>query len=77
MKHEQKEKTIYFLNMSFNHINSIEREVQTSLEFISKEDSKRFKEELENLKEEKHLLEGKIRGYITLSKLTVLILGQI
>ena len=68
MKNAKKKKTFYSLNMSFNVINSIEREVQTSLEYISKEDSKKFHQELENLKEEKHLLEGKIRGYITLSK---------
>ena len=54
-----------------NQINSIEREVQTSLEYISKEDSKRFRQELENLREEKKLLEGKIRGYITLSKFVI------
>ena len=54
--------------MSINQINSIEREVQTSLEYVSKEDSKKFRRELENLREEKKLLEGKIRGYMTLSK---------
>lgn len=54
-------------DIDINQINSIEREVQTSLEYISKEDSKRFRQELENLREEKKLLEGKIRGYITLS----------
>ena len=58
--------------IDINQINSIEREVQTSLEYISKEDSKRFRQELENLREEKKLLEGKIRGYITLSKFVFL-----
>ena len=58
-------------DIDINQINSIEREVQTSLEYISKEDSKRFRQELENLREEKKLLEGKIRGYITLSKFVI------
>lgn len=66
MKNEKEEKTLFY-KMSMNHINSIEREVQTSLEYISTEESKKFRAELKNLKEEKKLLEGKIRGYLTLS----------
>lgn len=48
-------------------IEKIDNQVQTSLEDISPETRAQFEEELHKLREDKSLLEGKIRGYLTLS----------
>lgn len=49
-------------------IEKIDSEVQTSLEYLDPETKEQFEEELRKLREDKFLLEGKIRGYLTLSK---------
>ena len=49
-------------------IERIDTQVQTSLDDLSPETRAQFEEELQKLREDKSLLEGKIRGYLTLSK---------
>lgn len=48
----------------------LDKAVQTSLTYIPETESNRqqFELELQSLRDDKELLEGKIRGYLTLSK---------
>lgn len=49
-------------------IDKIDHQVQTSIEYLDTKDKLRIEQQLEKLREEKYLLEGKIKGYLTLSK---------
>ncbi|KAL4239586.1 TNFAIP3-interacting protein 1 isoform X1 [Mactra antiquata] len=58
---------MYKTSMICSDINKIDHEVQTSLEYLSDQTRQQFEAELQRLREDKFLLEGKIKGYLTLS----------
>lgn len=49
-------------------LDALDIAVQTSLEFIEDKKKAELEEELQQLRDDKYILEGKVRGYLALSK---------
>lgn len=57
------------IHSEIDQLEKIDIEVQTSLDYLQSDTRGYFEEELRKLREDKSLLEGKIRGYLTLSEI--------